>query len=53
MKPTGLYLHIDLDVLDEKVNIYSAPGGPTGDEREATVGAVLERFPVRAMSLAA
>jgi len=53
MEPSGLYLHVDLDVLDEKVNIYSAPGGPTGETLEATVRELLNRFPVRAMSLTA
>jgi arginase len=51
--PRGLYLHVDLDVLDEKVNIYSAPGGPSAGELQATTGEILERFPVLAMSLTA
>lgn len=53
-EPTGLYLHVDLDVLDAdqaNVNVYSAPGGVTADELEALVTAVLEHHPVRAMSL--
>lgn len=53
LEPAGLYLHIDLDVLDERVNVYSAPGGPTADELVATTEAILARFPVRAMSLTA
>ena len=55
-KPTGVYLHVDLDVLDSEeapVNVYSAPGGLSGDQLEALVSGVLERHPVRAMSLTA
>lgn len=54
--PSGLYLHIDLDVLDAEeacVNVFSAPGGVSGDELVSLVAAVLERHPVRAMSLTA
>jgi arginase len=54
--PSGLYLHVDLDVLDPedgRANIYSAPGGLRAEQLEAIVGALLERLPVRAMSLTA
>lgn len=52
--PSGLYLHVDLDVLDSDeagVNVYSAPGGVSADELEALVGAVIDLGPVRALSL--
>ena len=55
-EPTGIYLHVDLDVLDDSeatVNVYSAPGGVTADELEALVAGVLDRYPVKAMSLTA
>lgn len=54
--PTGIYLHVDLDVLDvdeAPVNVYSAPGGITADQLEDMVGEILDRYPVRAMSLTA
>ena len=53
---TGLYLHVDLDVLDRsaaEVNIYASDGGPAGDELVATVEALLRDLPVRALSLTA
>jgi arginase len=53
---SGLYLHLDLDVLDRDeapVNVYSAPHGPSAGQLEARVGELLERFPVRAVSLTA
>ena len=55
-EPSGIYLHVDLDVLDSEeapVNVYSAPGGLGGDQIEALVDSVLERHPVRALSLTA
>jgi arginase len=55
-KPSGLYLHVDLDVLDAgeaTVNVYSAPGGVSADELEALVAAVLGEGQVRALSLTA
>ena len=55
-EPTGVYLHVDLDVLDSEeapVNVYSAPGGLSGDQLEALVSGVIERHPVRAVSLTA
>jgi arginase len=56
LEPTGLSLHVDLDVLDveeARVNIYSEPNGVTGDQLEALVRAVLQEFPVRSFSLTA
>jgi arginase len=53
---TGLYLHLDLDVLDSdeaKVNIYSAPDGLSADQLVAQVRSLLETCPVRAVSLTA
>ena len=54
--PTGLYVHVDLDVLDideARVNVYSAPGGLTGDQLVGLVESVMEAHPVRALSLTA
>jgi arginase len=54
--PSGVYLHLDLDVLDPgeaRVNIYSAPDGLTADQLVAQVGALLDSCPVRAVSLTA
>jgi arginase len=54
--PSGLYLHVDLDVLDSaeaKVNIYSAPDGLTAAQLETQVRSLLEAGPVRAVSLTA
>lgn len=54
--PSGLYLHVDLDVLDSaeaKVNIYSASGGLTGAQLEAHVRSLLASGKVRAVSLTA
>jgi arginase len=54
--PTGLYLHLDLDVLDAdeaKVNIYSAPDGLSADQLVAQVRSLLDSCPVRAVSLTA
>jgi arginase len=53
---SGLYLHLDLDVLDSeeaKVNVYSAPDGLSGDQLVAQVRSLLETRPVRAVSLTA
>jgi arginase len=52
--PSGVYLHLDLDVLDADVatvNVYSEPGGLDGDELDALVDAIAAEFPVCAMSL--
>lgn len=54
--PTGLYLHVDLDVLDSgeaKVNIYSASDGLSAAQLEAQVRSLLEAYPVRGVSLTA
>ncbi len=54
--PSGLYLHVDLDVLDSReaqVNAYSAPGGLSAAQLESLVSAVLTHCPVRAASLTA
>jgi arginase len=56
IEPSGVYLHVDLDVLDPedaRVNVYSAPGGVRAAQLEAIVGELLERLPVRALSLTA
>jgi arginase len=56
VEPSGVYLHVDLDVLDPedgRANIYSAPGGVRSAQLEAIVVALLERVPVRALSLTA
>jgi arginase len=53
---TGLYIHLDLDVLDvevARVNVYGAAGGLDGDQLEALVEAIIRAFPVRAISLTA
>jgi arginase len=55
-RPSGLYLHVDLDVLDSneaRVNIYSVDGGLTADQLEAQVRALLDAGPVRGLSLTA
>ena len=53
-EPTGIYLHLDLDVLDEAVapvNVYHAPGGITGEQLADVAEAMCREFPVRAVSL--
>ncbi len=53
---TGLYVHLDLDVLDAAVatvNIYSESGGVDGDQLDALLATLLETQPVRAVSLTA
>jgi arginase len=53
---SGLYLHVDLDVLDSaeaKVNVYSASDGLTGAQLEAQVRSVLAPGRLRAVSLTA
>ena len=55
-EPSGIYLHVDLDVLDlevAKVNAYAAPGGLSAGELRSNVAAVLGRGDVRALSLTA
>jgi arginase len=54
--PTGLYLHLDLDVLDSeeaRVNIYSVPDGLSADLLTSQVRSLLDARPVRAVSLTA
>jgi arginase len=54
--PSGLYVHVDLDVIDAddaRVNVYSAPNGVSGAELEALVKGLFESAPVRALSLTA
>ena len=54
--PTGLYVHLDLDVLDSdeaRVNIYSVPGGLTASQLESQIRSLMESCPVRAFSLTA
>ena len=53
-EPTGIYLHLDLDVLDEAVapvNVYHAPGGITGEQLASVAEAMCRETPVRAVSL--
>jgi arginase len=54
--PTGLYLHLDLDVLDSeeaRVNIYSVPGGLGASQLASQVHSLMNTRPVRAVSLTA
>ena len=56
VEPRGLYLHIDLDVLDAsvaRVNRYAASGGVTADALERVVRVLIGIAPVRAVSLTA
>ena len=51
-----VYLHIDLDALNEgegRANRYAAPGGPSLDARLAAVEQVFDRFEVLAAALTA
>jgi arginase len=53
---SGLYVHVDLDVLDieeARVNRYSAPGGISAGELEARLRSLLEDERARAVSLTA
>ena len=53
---TGLYVHVDLDVLDievARVNVYGGSGGLDGDQLDALLDTLLGTFPVRAVSLTA
>jgi arginase len=55
-EPSGVYLHLDLDVLDGDelpVNVYSAPDGLSPEELESAVASILQTQPVRALSLTA
>ena len=55
--PSGIYVHIDLDVLDSEqapVNVYSAPGGLSGPGLSSSLlEAVLRDSHVDAVSLTA
>ena len=54
--PSGIYLHVDLDVLDSsvaRVNRYAAADGISAAELEASVRALLADERVRAVSLTA
>ena len=53
---SGIYLHLDLDVIDAGVagvNVYSAPGGIDGAQLDDLVAAITATFPVRGVSLTA
>lgn len=53
---TGLYLHLDLDVLDSeeaRVNIYSVPGGLSASQLTSQVRSLMDTRPVRGVSLTA
>jgi arginase len=55
-KITGLYVHLDLDVLDAATaqsNLYSTPNGLDADQLDALVTTLLETCPVHAISLTA
>lgn len=51
---TGVYVHLDLDVIDPSVapaNVYAAPGGLDGEGLVGLVSAVAATRPVRAAAL--
>ena len=53
---SGIYLHLDLDVLDlaeARVNRYSVAGGLTAAELERLVATAFEELEIRAVSLTA
>lgn len=53
---SGLYVHIDLDVLDRTiapVNVFSAPDGLDGGELDRLLSALMKATPVRAVTLSA
>ena len=55
-EPSGVYLHLDLDVLDGDevpVNVYSAPDGLSPAELESAMATILDAAPVRSLSLTA
>jgi arginase len=52
----GVYLHVDLDVLDPSegvANAYAAPDGPSADELASVIGACLTGLPVRTIAFTA
>lgn len=55
-KITGLYVHVDLDVLDKAVagvNVFGAPDGVDGSELDELLAALMKTFPVGAVTLSA
>jgi arginase len=51
-----IYLHVDLDVLDDseaRVNQYACAGGLTGDQLVQLVSAIKEKFTIGALALTA
>jgi arginase len=51
---TGLYVHLDLDVLDSSVatvNVYNSANGLDADHLNALIAALFQTFPVRAISV--
>jgi len=55
-KITGLYIHLDLDVLDAataQANLYTTPNGLDADQLDALITTLLDTFPVHAISLTA
>jgi arginase len=53
-KVARVYLHVDMDALDERAgraNPYAAPGGPTAEALLAGIDATLERFEVAAAAI--
>ena len=55
-KTTGLYVHIDLDVLDRavaEVNVFGAPDGLDGTELNECLTSLMKTYPVGAVTLGA
>jgi arginase len=55
-RTAGVYLHIDLDVLDPEVlkaNMYASPGGLTLDELQDAIETIVGRLTLEAAGLAA
>ena len=53
---TGLYVHINLDVLDQAVagvNVFGAPEGLDSAELDGLLAALTTTFPVRAVTMSA
>ena len=53
---TGLYVHLDLDVLDAataQANLYTTPNGLNTDQLDALITSLMETLPVHAISLTA
>jgi len=52
----GVYVHVDLDVLDPRqvrANVYAEPGGLSVEQVIAAIGLVGQRVPIRAAALTA